>query len=211
MRTLVAGIFVAAAVAAGLLGALEARGQGDEPRINLLWPDDYARRSMKVMSKSGGELRGLRMIEAYDPNNKSLIMTTVTGEPRTIPAADLNKIEFSQHIISQPQYMQMAREEIQAHLGPVRTVKIPAQEFRVQNGYLEGPDLLAQFQSETTPQGNTLNLEDLESTKSVQEVRSIVYDPQADMFVVTIQPVRYVRQFLGGGGGVTEGGGKGIQ
>lgn len=211
MRVLLAGIVMAALVAAGLFGAVGAQGQSEEPRINLLWPDDNARRSMKVISKSGGELKGLQIIKAYDPDKKTFILTTVSGESMTIPAADLKRIEFSQHIISQPQYAQMAREEIQAHRGPERTVKIPAREFRVENGYLVGHDPLAQSKIITTPRGNIVNLEDLDSNKPVQEVRSIVYDPQADIFVVTIQPVRYVRIYHGGGGGVTEGGGKGIR
>lgn len=210
MRALIIGLAMAILVIPGLFGALEIQAQDQEARINLLWPDEYARRSMKVMTKSGKELKGLQMIQAYDPNSKTFLLTTVTGESRTIPATEVERIEFSQHLISQPQYAQVARQETKAYQGPERTVKIPARDFKIQDGYLVGPELVAQS-PKTPPQGNIVNLKDLDSGQFVQEVRSIVYDPQNDMFVVTLQAVRYVQEFLGGGGGVMEGGGKGVQ
>jgi len=213
MRALIVGMVMAVLVAP-LFGAPEVRAQDQEVRINLLHSDKYARRSMKVITKSGEELKKLLLIQAYDPTDKTFLLTTVTGESETIPAAEVKKIEFSQHLIRQPQYAQAALPETRVYPGPQRTVKIPAQDFKIQDGYLVTQEPAAQ-PPKTTPQGNIVNLTGPGSSQSVQEARSIVYDPQTDMFAVTLQAVQYVQEYRGGGGsgggGVMEGGGKGLQ
>jgi hypothetical protein len=185
--------------------------QAGELRINLLHPDDYAYRSMKVIKKTGGTLKG--MIKAYDPVRSVFLIEDVSGRVTTLPASELGNIEFIQMVHEQAMQAQEPPWKITAVLGEEKTLKIPARELKITSGYLT---LQKYAEVQPTPSraapppfppfpGGPAPMQE------VLEVFAIAFQPAEQCFYVRTGKVKYSRQSYGGGGGGPSGFTKGLR
>ena len=166
--------------------AFGAAAQGNENRVELTQPDQYAIRSMHVLDKSRNPIPGLIRLDSFDRSTKTFIFQTPAGEAQRIPATDIDTIEFAQDLQKANPVAQMPPSTITVLKEEPRKLQIAADKLRIEAGGLFV---------------DTLDADRPLAGGEQFEVRNISFNPAQESFDVELQRVRYNVEFSGGGGG----------
>jgi hypothetical protein len=157
-------------------------------RINLTEPDGFVTRFMIVSGSSGEPLPGLRIIQSFDASTNTLTFIDVQGRTVQLPLSRISAVDFRQEMVRQSMMAQEPAWDITTQYGTVQTLQIPAPAFRIADGKLS-VDIHA-----------TSALAD---PNFVVEARRLTFDSRDNLILLTVQPVSYKKNMLGGGGGAS--------
>ena len=148
--------------------------------IQLLDDDQYVNRTGAITTKENNSPKFLR-INRYDPDKRVLVLSDLLERDFSIPIGNISKLEFKQHLNSDPPFVQSARRKIIAKKGAVIHTPLPVAQLAVLNNIL------------------TLPLKhNYEHSKSTPEVLNIILSE--DSCIINWQWVNYEIEYQGGGG-----------
>jgi len=199
----IAFLFIAAAVYPA---------QPQDIRLNILKSDEFALRRMVVFKKSGEKIGIFVRIASFDPATGLFVMESATGDATSIPATEIQKIEFEQTVKRQNPAAQQASWEIRATLGAELRYDVSQSALKVESGDLvlpssspstsiPGPTLTP---SEASPRksGNKTTGVSITNVK-VLEAKSLTVNGSSKSFFVEVQNVTYTKETSGSSVGLS--------
>jgi hypothetical protein len=157
-------------------------------RINLTEPDGFVTRFMIVNGASGEPIPGFRTIQSFDASTNTLTFIDVQGRMVQLPLSRISAVDFRQEMVRQSMMAQEPAWDITAQYGTVRTLQIPPSVFHIADGMI-----LVDVHATSELAGPNL----------VVEARRLTFDSRDNLILLTIQPVSYKKNMLGGGGGAS--------
>jgi hypothetical protein len=155
-------------------------------RINLTEPDGFVTRFMIVNGASGEPVPGLRTIQSFEASTNTFI--DVQGRTVQLPLSRISAVDFRQEMVRQSMMAQEPAWDIAAQYGTVQTLQIPPSVFHIADGMI-----LVDVHATSQLAGPNL----------VVEARRLTFDSRHNLILLTIQPVSYKKNMLGGGGGAS--------
>src|SRR5215467_1583703 len=168
-------------------------------RINLSNEDQYARRSMEIVKKSGETMSDVLRIRSYSSSNNSFAVERVTGETN-VALSEIKEIHFQQELLNPQSVAQVAVPVMRARNGDAFQYTVSATALKIDDaGGLVFPEPAPAVTQASKDHAHILD------SATIAEARNLTYDAARKAFVVEIQYVKYTKEMSGSSGSTPSG------
>lgn len=178
-------------------------------RINLCNEDQYARRRMLIVKKSGETISDVLRIRSFAAESNSFVVERIAGGTVDVAASDIKEIHFEQQPESERSVAQVAVAQIKARQGDAFRYTLSQKTLKIDDaGDLVLPESASRKKlsepASLEGEGARDTTRILESA-TIAEARTLSFDPEKKSFVVDIQYVKYTKEMPETGGSTPSG------
>jgi len=177
-------------------------------RINLSNEDQYARRSIEIVKKSGETMSDVLRIRSYSSSNNSFAVERVTGETN-VALSEIKEIHFQQELLNPQSVAQVAVPVMRARNGDAFQYTVSATALKIDDaGGLVFPESAPRKKISEPASAVTQASKDhahILDSATIAEARNLTYDAARKAFVVEIQYVKYTKEMSGSSGSTPSG------